>query len=149
MMDFKVKTWLNSKQVVAAVNQAKVPRLNQCGLLVEREAKLSMHSGRSTGPKGGQVNTPSPPGEPPHTQSVNLQPSIQTRITQWLTCVVGPTLQAWYGKLLEFGTALIAKRPFMRPALEKTRSMFPALFRNLPIAHTPAGRWLNSRKGPV
>ena len=37
----------------------------------------------------------------------------------------------------------IPKRPFMRPALQRAKKKFPALFKNLPIANTKAGRWLN------
>lgn len=138
----KVKTWLDVRGVKAAVRQAQTPRLAQAALAIEREAKLSMKKGgRSTGPKGGKVKTPSPPGQPPNVQSGNLKGSITTALTLLGTYIIGPTLSAWYGRLHEFW-----KRPFMRPALYKAAHKLPAIFRNLPLAKTPAGMRLNARR---
>jgi len=148
MITYKAKTWMNSRQVVSAVKQASVQLIMKAGFLVEREAKLSMvKGGRTTGPGGGMVGTPSAPGDPPHVQTGNLRSSIQTAMTRWLTVVVGPTLMAWYGRIHEFGSKNRAKRPFMRPALERTRRRFAALFKGLKLSRTPAGMLLNRAKG--
>lgn len=150
MIDMKPKTWMNSKQVVSAVKQASVPRIKKAAFLVEREAKLSMKAGgRSTGSRGGMVGTPSKPGDPPHVQTGNLRASIQTAVTGLLSAIVGPTLQAWYGRIHEFGSKTRRKRPFMRPALERMRKQFPALFKGLKISRTPSGTLLNRAKGPL
>jgi hypothetical protein len=154
---FKAKTWLNAKQVRKAVEEASVGRLAQCAFLVEAEAKLGMRAGGGTPSKtktgrdreyynsmrGGYVIA-SKPGDPPHTQVGTLKSSIQAALTWYGTYVVGPTLMAWYGRIHEFGGRFHPKRPFMRPALNRARRKFTALFRGIPIAFTPSGRWLNS-----
>lgn len=54
------------------------------------------------------------------------------------TAIVGPTKEAWYGKLHEFGLGKFPARPFMRPALAKARAEFPLMFKNLIGAPIPA-----------
>ncbi len=150
MISVTVKTWLNSKQLKAAVKEASMPRIKKAAFLVERDAKLSMKAGgRKTGPGGGKVYVPAPPDTPPHVQTGNLRASIQSAPTKWLTYLVGPTLQAWYGRLHEFGSRTRPKRPFMRPALKRMQKRFPALFKGLQLAKTPSGAKLNRAKGPL
>ena len=147
-MDIKVKTEIDKKNVIKAVKQASIPRIKRAAFLVEREAKLSMkRGGRGTGARGGKTYLPAPPGMPPHVQTGNLRASIQSGPTQRGTYVVGPTLQAWYGRLLEIGSRVMKKRPFMRPALQRAQRLFPAMFKDLHLARTRAGRILNKAKG--
>lgn len=140
----------NPRLVVQAVAQAKGDPEMKAGLLVEREAKLSMHKGgRFEGPRGGKMRIPSEPGDPPNVQTGNLRGSITTARENDLfgRVIVGPTRAAWYGRLHEHGGRHHPKRPFMRPALVEVRQKFPALFLGLKLAKTPAGQKLNSKKG--
>lgn len=146
MISFKGQTWLDVKGVKNAVKQASMKPIHRMALLVERDAKISMKKGgRSTGPKGGKVQTPSQEGTPPNVQTSNLRGSIQNGPTQRGTYLVGPTLTAWYGRIHEKKPG---KRKFMKPALERMAARYPWLFRNMPLANTAAGRRLNSKKGP-
>jgi HK97 gp10 family phage protein len=139
-LTLKYETWLDAKGVREAVKQASVGPLERCALWVDRKAKRSMKKG------GGERKVPSPKGKPPHVQTGNLKASIQIAPTQRHTYVVGPTLQAWYGKLHEFGLGKFPKRPVMRPALQTTKNRFPRLFKEMGLANTRAGRRLNARK---
>lgn len=166
-INFKSKTWMDTRSVMKAVDEASIAPLAQCGLDVEREAKMSMKTGGKRGHGASRVNVPSRPGQPPHAQTKNLRNSIRT--AQYRSSVlVGPTRAAWYGRVHEFGAVIrvtprmrgylhsigihlrrrtdrvhIPKRPFMRPALAAARRKFPRHFRNLKLARTRAGRRLN------
>jgi len=145
----RVKTWLYKKEVIAAVKQAQIPALIKCGLVVEREAKISMRTGGKVQDASGKIKSkPSAPGTPPNVQEGNLKSSIQTAgPTNTGTILVGPTKEAWYGKIHEFGSRFHPKRPFMRPALQRMKSLFPKMFASLPLGTTMAGRSLNAKKG--
>jgi len=176
--------WLDEQGVLDALAEASTPRLGKCALLVEREAKLSMRRGgkrsvRRRG-KGGRFlkskdmkQVPSHPGTPPHAQTKILRNSISTAKTARGTFIVGPTRQAHYGRVHEFGAVIpvtermrrflaavkgmhlrksttsihIPKRPFMRPALRRAKGRFALQFKNLNLARTRAGARLNSKKG--
>ncbi len=128
----KVTTWMNTKAVKAAVKKASIEPLRKAALLVEREAKQSMKKGgRTTGVRGGKVKAPSEPGTPPHVQTGNLRASIKVAPTNRGTFLVGPTKQAWYGRLHEFGSKIHEQRAFMRPALLKIMKAFPKLFKGI------------------
>jgi len=151
MITIRSKTWLDARGVRKAVRQASIVPLDRCAMLVERAAKMSMRAG------GGAARTPSPPGTPPNVQTGNLRSSITWGRTPH-TRVVGPTRQAWYGRIheqpgssarsREFGGRNYPKRAFMLPALLRTRRMFASLFRMLPLGATPEGQKMNRRKGP-
>lgn len=122
-------TWMNIDGVLEAVKKAKTDPLTKAARLVENDAKSSMKAGgRTTGPRGGRVQVPSTPPAPPHVQTGNLRASIQHAITEERTAVVGPTMQAPYGKVHEFGL-----RPFMRPAFVRVKDKFAELFRQLEL----------------
>jgi len=164
MIKMKSSTWMDVKGVVKAVHQAQVKPLFNAGLLVERSAKESMNIGagrkvyvtghtRKTGEKGAKrrrkkiIWEPSKPGEVPRVRRGDLRSSISTAPTDRKTVVVGPTSPpAPYGQHLEFGTRKMAARPFMRPALMRTKTAFAALWKNLKLASTLAGHKLNRRK---
>ena len=139
---FRVKTWLNTKQVAQATREATTPRLQLAAFAVEAEAK------RLTNIGGGKKGEASKPGEPPRKQTPNLQPSIRTAMDK-RTFLIGPTKTAPYGKHLEFGTRKMAARPFMRPALSNARKKFPKLFRGMNIKSTPTGKRLDGTRGPL
>ena len=68
---------------------------------------------------------PSAPGEPPHLATGTLARSIEMetfRDGADLVGRVGTNLK--YGRFLEFGTARMAPRPFLRPALQSQRPIF-------------------------
>ncbi len=123
----KSVTWLDAKGLLKAVQRASVDPLSKAALLVESEAKTSMDSG------GGTGGTPSKEGTPPNVQSGNLRASISTGKLPNGNYVVGPTRNAFYGKIHEFGTRRFPARPFMRPALLTVRTEFPAFFKGARI----------------
>ncbi len=122
--------WLDAKGVQKAVRKSSIERVGKAALEVEREAKLSMRAGGGVPPVDR-----SSPGEPPFVQLGILRASIQSAKLEGdePAYVVGPTKAAAYGKLLEFGTARMAPRPFMFPALLLVIPKFKNLFRNLDL----------------
>lgn len=127
MVTMRPTTWLDAKGLRKAVEKASVDPLAKAALLVEREAKESMQTG------GGRAGKPSPSGTPPNVQTGNLRASIRNARLPNGNYVVGPTLTAPYGKFHEFGTRHHPPRPFMRPALLKVRTKFPAFFKGAKI----------------
>ena len=110
----------------AVVKQRCLGPLMKCGALVEGEAKRSMQAGGRV--KGRKTGVPSAPGDPPHVQAGALRASIAYSATMEGTVVVGPT--EWYGKVHEYGGRNHPQRPFMRPALARSRTMFPRQFKD-------------------
>ena len=164
MIKAKASSWMDVKGVLNAVKQAQVKPMFQAGLLVERDAKESLSIGagrkiyvtgytRKSGEKGKKrrrkkiIFEPSKAPDPPHVRTGNLRASIATAPTKHDSVVVGPmSPPAPYGQHLEFGTRNMAARPFMRPALMRTRKKFAGLWKNLKLAMTKDGRRLNRRK---
>jgi len=126
---------IEKAEVMRRTELGCVKPLTKCAILVENEAKRSMKKGgrpaKARGPRGGRAGgTPSAPGTPPHVQKGNLRASITHAMVNLLLAIVGPTREAWYGKVHEFGGRHHPKRAFMRPALKKEKPKFPAQFRN-------------------
>lgn len=119
----KVHIRMLAEKLKLQVAASTIRPLARCGLLVEREAKLSMRPG------GGKGKVPSLPGTPPHAQEGILRASISHAATTRRTEVVGPTKEAPYGKVHEFGGKKHPQRAFMRPALRKMAPLFPKQFR--------------------
>jgi len=128
------KIW---KQLMVEKTRKAMPKpLLKCAALVEGEAKRSMRAGgrpaKARGPRGGRARgTPSRPGTPPHVQTGNLRASITHALSGPDTAIVGPTREAWYGKVHEFGGRYHPQRPFMRPALRRAVRDFAKQFRRL------------------
>jgi HK97 gp10 family phage protein len=80
----------------------------------------------STGATSGANHVPSRPGEPPNTDTGQLQRGIVSRRTGDLKAEVMSSAE--YSAALEFGTSRMAARPFMRPALAKSRRKILRLF---------------------
>src|SRR4051794_3668243 len=93
---------------------------------VEKEAKQSILEGGKSGrtyKRGNVIHRASAPGEAPASDTGRLVNSINTEVNKSaLEAVVkaGSGLVK-YAKYLEFGTFKIAARPFMFPALEKSK----------------------------
>lgn len=80
---------------------------------------------RMAEPKTGRFygsHRASAPGEAPAIDTGNLAGSIEVEMDGPLTAVV--TVGAEYGPFLEYGTAHIAPRPFLTPAVEEARPGF-------------------------
>lgn len=150
MIRVRSRTWLDVDGVRRAVAEASIDPLEQCALVVEREAKiLTSKGGKITlvghsprrGAKTLKRGAPSRPGTPPHRQSGVLSGSISYSRTIRKTYVVGPTSPpASYGAIHEFGGRHHPPRPFMWPALVRSLPRFPGKFRRLPLRQTRAGR---------
>jgi HK97 gp10 family phage protein len=65
------------------------------------------------------------PGEPPNTDTGRLAGSVQVEVES-REVFVGSTLQ--YAGALEFGTSQMQARPWLNPALEKSRAKVRKLF---------------------
>ncbi len=121
----------NGKELTNKVIRAEKKALARSCLHVVRAAKVSMKKGS----KGGR----SKPGEVPHVETGTLKRSIGFEIIKSIGFRVGheghvgarlgfkdkenPTGAdaATYGKFLELGTRKMAARPYLRPALRKSR----------------------------
>ena len=71
--------------------------------------------------------------------------SVMARVNQGLvgnpiggSAIVGPTKEAWYGQVHEYGIGHHPPRPFMYPALLNSKGQFPAMFIGLLTASRPA-----------
>jgi HK97 gp10 family phage protein len=100
-------------------------------LRIEREikSKLSTPGSGQTYQRGGVQHQASAPGEPPATDRGRLRASIHhvlTAIAQDIASgkIIAGDAEVEYASYLEFGTADIDPRPFMRPALEEHKGDF-------------------------
>lgn len=77
------------------------------------------------GAVSGKNHVPSAPGEPPNEDSGVLRTHIET--TQVAPLRVEVSSNAPYAAALEFGTAKMAERPYMRPAVRAKKKEVVAL----------------------
>lgn len=107
------------------------------GGLIEDEAKDSITRGSAGGQKGGKhQHIPSRPGEAPNEEFGGLRGNIET--VQIETLRVEVSSNASYAAALEFGTSKMAERPYMRPAVAKTRDEITKLIRDA-VQHVARG----------
>jgi HK97 gp10 family phage protein len=85
------------------------------GNLIQVEAQLSITNGAVS----GQGHIPSRPGQPPNNDTGRLADQIETVQLSPLHTEVSSN--ARHAVALEFGTTRMAERPYMRPAVAKTR----------------------------
>ncbi|WP_020474239.1 HK97-gp10 family putative phage morphogenesis protein [Zavarzinella formosa] len=136
-MDFSVKIegldkLAQSSDLIKARGKNEIEKaLYVSGKRVEKTAKESIQDGE--GKRGGRfykrgniLHQASAPGEPPSTDTGRLVNSINTYLNRaaggleaFVTAGRGTVNYAY---LLEFGTRLMAARPFMAPALEKNKA---------------------------
>lgn len=112
------------KRIAGTGKEAKIGKaLFVAGNSIQVEAQISITAGAVSG-KG---HVPSKPGEPPNADTHLLADNIET--VQVAPLRVEVSSNAPYSAALEFGTSKMAERPFMRPAVAKTRKEVTDLVR--------------------
>ncbi len=77
-------------------------------------------------------SSPSVPGQPPAVVSGNLRDSISARqTTKGDKPAVMIEVKAHYASFLEFGTARMSRRPFIRPAMFRAEQRYPNKFKRI------------------
>lgn len=116
----------NGAAIEAKLRQAVMQAVAQGTEDVRNEAIELIRSSPASGEvyhRRGVTHKASAPGEPPATDTGHLVNSITTKYNPSELSgqvIVG----AGYGPYLEFGTATMEPRPFLRPALEKASPKF-------------------------
>jgi len=125
MIDVKVKTRMDAKRVVKAVKSGSIKSLGHAGGALRMTAKRSIKRGK----------TESPEGTPPHTRKGQLRRAILYAVEKSKqTVVVGPdvSIVSTAGTAHEFGGRFrgerYPRRPFMGPALQKTKDRLPKMW---------------------
>jgi HK97 gp10 family phage protein len=128
MSDFTVEIKPDGKAIVIGINKFFIDhskdihkRLVQGGNEIRNEIIKSMQKTPKTGKKykrGKKFHIASSPGNPPAKDKGELIRSIIMSDRQ-AEIEVGSKGGAPYSKLLEEGTMKMAKRPFLKPAVEK------------------------------
>lgn len=122
MITFTVK--IDQASIKGDIGRGVRSLIKDVAFAIEAQMKLLM-----TGPKtgreyrrGSRIHVASAPGEAPAVDTGLLINSIQTVIKSDTEAVI--TIGAEYAEALEFGTAHIAERPFVRPAIESVLEKF-------------------------
>lgn len=97
------------------------------GEKVQREAKLMINTSSPSGRFYGNHRA-SAAGEPPATDTGNLVRNIDVKEGKGVVKVGIMTQKAIYGAYLEFGTATIAPRPWLKPSTEKSKDFISKSF---------------------
>ena len=114
--------------------QAKVKRsMGKSANLVRNEAVQSIIQNARTGPvvtrRGIRMNI-SAAGDPPASDTGFLASQISSEVKTRGSEVIGiVTSAAPYSAPLEFGTTNMAERPFLQPALRKSKDKIEAIFK--------------------
>ena len=93
--------------------QQRLPEIEAAiaaALTVEIEAEIR---------QGWSAESPSAAGDPPAQVTGELAASVETQQNGMNNSRIGTSLE--YGPMLEFGTAEMAARPWLRPAVERVR----------------------------
>ena len=136
-MDFSVKIdgldkLAAKSQIVAKIAAEELAKaLYVSGKLVEKEAKQSILAGDKSGRmyhRGTVTHRASAPGEAPASDTGRLVNSVNTEVTGLEATVSAGSGAVKYAAMLEFGTVKIAARPFLFPALEKSKAFIRKRF---------------------
>jgi len=113
-----------SKAIYAAEGAMKV-----FSIKVKEEVKKSLN----VRDKIGKSYISSAPGDPPRKRTGHLFKSVYNRINKINKFVVQGIVgdNAEYAVHLEYGTSKMAPRPYMRPAVEKNKSLFETMFKKI------------------
>lgn len=121
----KAKTRFEGKKVMKAAQRANITNLGHAGAAIRLAARHSIRKAKG----------PSTPGSPPHTRKGRIRNAIKYAVTPGKqSVVIGPDSEvaADSGAAHEFGGRFrqenYDKRPFMGPALEKTKDRLPRLW---------------------
>ena len=125
MVNVKVKTRMDAKRVVRAARSGSIKSLGHAGGALRMTAKRSIKRSKAE----------SPEGTPPHTRKGQLRRAILYAVEKSKqTVVVGPDVSvvSTAGTAHEFGGRFrgkrYPKRPFMGPALQKTKDRLPKMW---------------------
>jgi hypothetical protein len=125
MVRAKVKTRFDGRKVSSAARKGSITSLGHAGAAIRLQAR---HSIRKS-PK------PSAPGTPPHTRRGRIRNAIKYAVINAVPSVlIGPDVQVagTSGSAHEFGGRYrdenYDRRPFMGPALEKTKDRLPPMW---------------------
>ena len=133
----------NGKNIEKQIKREMHNRLEHCATMVQGHARDLINiegtgiRTRRVRDKSGRLRkskklvygaNPSKPGEPPRKQTGRLYASVAWDFKDYLVSRVGTNVP--YGKFLEFGTAIMAARPWLHRALrEKQRQINELLSR--------------------
>ena len=133
----------NDGELIALVTKENIKAMNKAAITVQAKAK-ELISGAGSGrlyKRGNKQHSASSPGSPPASDTGILANSVSFEVTQKgirINGAVGPDInkiQAQsprvdpdYGYFLEVGTKHIAARPWLKPALIKSRRQIMKLF---------------------
>ena len=145
MAEFGIDKW-HGKKVFTLATAANVEAMQKAALVVEREVKKSftkIGTGRSVRrTKTGKRHRASRAGQPPAIDTGSLRASISNEVKTsfgFVTGRVGPDIiklaasteagtDIEYGLYLEVGTSKMAARPYLRPALRRTKRKIKRIF---------------------
>ncbi len=133
------------KQVFTLATKENVEAMGKAVLLLERDVKLhftKLGTGKAI-KRGKKTHRASVPSKPPAIDTGTLRASIMSDVTVVSGNVigkVGPDVEyiaaktpvgtdVQYGLYLELGTSKMAPRPYLRPALKRTRQKVNRIFR--------------------
>lgn len=149
-----ISSW-NGKHIFSLANKVAVDAMKKAGILLEKDIKThftsvggdvnALFAQRRTSirkTKTGKRHYRSKPGEPPAVDMGHLRASIQSFIEVAplkVTGKVGPDIEfleahtksgtdVEYGYYLEKGTSKMAPRPYLRPALVRTKNKVNKIF---------------------
>lgn len=123
-MNFTVSVKIDEQEIKRTVNTGVKPTVRGVTFAIDAMMKLLMTEPKSgtAYTRGGRTHIASAPGEAPAVDTGFLINSIQTRIISDTEAEI--IIPAEYAEALEFGTADLAARPFVRPAIDSVLKDF-------------------------
>jgi hypothetical protein len=120
---------------VGGLSQFAATRIGMAGTAANRRALLKRpRGGAARNLRDAGVHQASAPGDPPAPDTGNLRKTIQlakpqrTRVGNAFGWQIG--IAAVYARALEYGYKRILPRPYVKPVLEKMRTLAPRIIRN-------------------
>ncbi len=114
-----------SAEVKEKIDQAVRETTEQVAEDYKEEIRSGLRTGRKYKLPGEAEHIASAPGEPPADLTHELINSVKTSFPEQAQGKV--MVEAWYSRLLEFGTKRFGARPAMRPVMERTGPKFRRL----------------------
>jgi len=125
VVGMKVKTKSQMQKVVRKAKRGNIESLGHAGAAIRLVAKRSVRKKKG----------PAPAGQPPHTHTKRLPSAIKYAVEKRQSrVVIGPDVESLgtAGKAHEHGGTYkherYSRRPFMGPALEKTKERLPRMW---------------------